>query len=578
MFPSTHGRRVQPPAREPRALLTIAALLLALSAQAAERTTAPAAEPTVDFTVAPTDTLTSLGVNVLASPDAWHEVAALNRLRNPDRIVPGQVLKIPTRLLRVDARDARVVSVFGDVRIGTQAVADGAVVHEGQSLSTGPGSSAVIEIGDGSHVRLPPSSLAQVKESRLLGARADNAVATASTTASSGATPPPPDGWFVGTLRVLRGSVEVLATKVLRAKPLEVVTPTAVVGVRGTNYRVALDPEANNRTRGEVVEGLVRFDAAGNAGGADVAAGFAGVADASGAKPGVVKLPPAPDLSGVPARFDRPLVRFALPGETSALRVQVASDAAFDKIVSDQRVEPGAEVRIADLEDAQWHLRARRIDAQGVEGFDATRTFMLKARPQPPVYRTPRANSKQQVGEIEFAWVMNADTPMVQVQVAEDEAFTKIVAERDELTDTRIRFTLKTAGVYFWRLASVRASGDHGPFGDPQRFELRPDAPPPSAGHSADGKGLTFEWSGRPQDKQQVELASDPDFKQVVEKAELTAPSWAVTPPGGGRYYFRYRSVEPDGYVGPFSDKLVIDVPRDWTPLLLLVPLLVFAF
>ena len=35
--------------------------------------------------------------------------------------------------------------------------------------------------------------------------------------------------WFAGTLRLLRGSVEVFAAKVL-----EVVTPTAVVGVRGT--------------------------------------------------------------------------------------------------------------------------------------------------------------------------------------------------------------------------------------------------------------------------------------------------------------------------------------------------------
>jgi hypothetical protein len=560
-----------------RSLLPVAAVLFALSAQAAERTaqtvTPPAAEPTVDLSVAPSDTLTSLGVDILGSPGAWREIAALNHLRNPNRIQPGQVLKIPVRLLRVDARDARVVSVSGEVRLGDQAVASGAVVHEGQSLSTGPASSAVIEMGDGSHVRLPPSSLAQVQESRQLGARAGNAQAT-----SGGPTPAAPDGWFVGTLRVLRGSVEVLATKVLRAKPLEVVTPTAVVGVRGTNYRVALDPEANNRTRGEVVEGRVRFDAAGHAGGTDVAAGFAGVADASGAKPGLVKLLPAPDLSALPEKFDRPLVRFALPGETSALRVQVASDAGFDKIVSDQRVEPGAEIRIADLDDATWNLRARRIDPQGVEGFDATRTFTLKARPQPPVYRTPRANTKQQVGDIEFAWVINPDAPRVQVQIAEDEAFTKIVEQRDAVADTSIHFTLKTAGVYYWRVASVRPSGDHGPFGDPQRFELRPDAAPPTGGRSADGKGLTFEWSGRPQDKQQVELASDPDFNQVVEKAELTAPSWAVTPPGGGRYYFRYRSIEPDGYVTPFSDKLVIDVPRDWTPLLLLVPLLVIAF
>lgn len=45
-------------------------------------------------------------------------------------------------------------------------------------------------------------------------------------------------------------------------------------------------------------------------------------------------------------------------------------------------------------------------------------------------------------------------------------------------------------------------------------------------------------------------------------------------PPRGGRYYFRYRSIEPDGFVSPFSDKAMIGVPRDWRGLGLLLPLL----
>ena len=78
----------------PRAkqLLPIAALLAMLSAHAAE--------PLVDFVVVKSDTLISLSNNVLVSPSAWREIATLNRLPNPNRIVPGQVLKIPTRLLR----------------------------------------------------------------------------------------------------------------------------------------------------------------------------------------------------------------------------------------------------------------------------------------------------------------------------------------------------------------------------------------------------------------------------------------------------------------------------------------------
>jgi hypothetical protein len=538
--------------------LSLIAMLAAMAA-----TPASAAEPVVDFVVVKSDTLIGLANNVLVSPSAWREVAALNRLRNPNRIVPGQVLKIPTRLLRSSVVVARIVSAVGDVRVADTAAVGGAAVTEGQSVQTGPASSAVIELADGTRVRMPPSSLAEVTTSRQFGERA----------AASGAS----SGWFGGTLRVLRGSVEVFATKVLRAKPLEVVTPTAVVGVRGTQYRVGLDEEANNRGRSEVLEGSVRFDAASGAGGSDLATGFGASADASGAPPRVAKLLPAPDLMPVPERFERPLVRFALPGETTPLRVQVASDAGFEKLVVDQRVEPGAEVRIAALDDAQWHLRARRIDPQGLEGFDASKPFVLKARPEPPAYRTPRSGAKQAVGRIEFAWAQNTEAPQVRLQIAQDADFTTLLQDRDKLDAASLRADLGAPGEYFWRLASVRTSGDHGPFGDPQRFELRPLPEPPSGGLSADGGSLVFKWSGRPEDRQQVQLARDPAFGEVIAQAELGAPEWTIPPPSrGGRYYFRYRSIEADGFVSPYSSTLQIDVPRDWSGLLLLLPLLLF--
>jgi hypothetical protein len=70
-----------------------------------------------------------------------------------------------------------------------------------------------------------------------------------------------------------------------------------------------------------------------------------------------------------------------------------------------------------------------------------------------------------------------------------------------------------------------------------------------------------------------VELASDIGFTQIVAQDELAAAEWALPMPRGGRYYFRYRSVEPDGYVTPYSEKLIVDVPRDWSLWLLLLPL-----
>lgn len=545
----------------------------ALALALATTLSAVAAEATIDFTVVETDTLRGLSNSVLVSPAAWREVAKLNRLPNPNRITPGQVLKIPTRLLRVDTRDARLVSTHGDVRIGDAAASDGQPVKEGQSIQTGERSSAVVELADGSRVRMPPSSLAQVTASRQLGERTEVANAAGPAAANAAGAQ---SGWFAGTMRVVRGSVEIFATKVLRAKPLEVVTPTAVVGVRGTRYRVSVDEGAAERTRGEVVEGQVRFDVPRSASGTDLPAGYGAVSDgAAGAAPTAVRLSPAPDLGGVPARFERPLVRFALPGESVPLHVQVARDEAFDKIVVDQRVAVGEEVRIAGLDDAQWYLRARRLDGQGLEGLDAQRPFVLKARPEPPIYRTPRANGKQQVGAVEFAWAQNVDAPQARLQIAEDEAFTKIVQQRTDLDNPTASESLVTPGVYYWRLASVRPNGDAGPYGDPQRFELRPKPEAPTAGPSADGNSLIFKWSGRPQDKQRVELARDPAFTEIVAQDEIGGAEWVLPKPSsGGRYYFRYRSIEPDGYTTPYSETAMIEVPRDLSIWLLLLPLI----
>ena len=525
---------------------------------------AHAQEAVIELTVTRSDTMIGLSRQVLVTPQAWREVATLNKLRNPNRISPGQVLRIPQRLMRSAPVPARLVSVFGDVRIDGAAAATGAALTEGQKVQTAEAGSAVLAMADGSRFRLPPSSLAEVAASRNYGGRSADSGTTAAVAS---------DGWFAGALRVLRGSVEVFATKVLRAQPLEVITPTAVVGVRGTQFRVSFDEGAS--TRSEVVEGAVRLAPGEQATRVELPAGFGAKNDASRNPPLVVKLLEAPDLASVPALFERPLVRFKLAAPADALRVQVAEDSAFDRIVSDQRVPAGTDVRIAGLDDARWYLRARRVDAQGIEGFDASLAFVLKARPEPPAYRAPRADAKQSIGAVEFAWASNVAAPRARLQVASDASFNTLLLDRDNIEGAVASTSFDTAGLYHWRLASVRADGDHGPFGDAQRFELRPLPEPPKGGPAADGKTLVFNWSGRLEDRQQVQLARDEAFTQIVAQDELKSAEWVLPTPGlGGKYFFRYRSIEPDGFVSPYSSTLSIEVPRDWTPLWLLLPLL----
>jgi hypothetical protein len=541
------------------------------------------------------DTLIGLGRRLFTSPTAWREVARLNRLRNPDRLTPGQTLVVPERLLRWDALEARVVSVAGSVVAAPReagaperALAEGDQVAEGSVVYTATGSSAVLELGDGTRVKLPPDSRIEISTNRRYGVPAASPAPGAATPAATGEAAPvsDQDGWFATAMRLISGSVEVVAEKLRpRSRPIETTTPTAVIGVRGTTYRVGLGGEGRTAfTRSEVLEGRVQADARAGGAGAAVKAGFGVALDAQGTPPVVLALPEAPDLAGVPPRHERPVVRFASPEPASALRLQVAEDTAFERIVADQVVAPGTEVRIGGLPDGTWQLRARRIDASGIEGRDGAGRFVLKARPEPPAVITPRPGSKANVAPVDLSWAENVQARSYRIQVAEqaDAAFERPVLSREGIEGAGTRIELPGAGLYRWRMASVGVdrSGqpDIGPWGDAQGFELKALPEPPKGGAGRDG-AIQLAWGGREQDRYQVELARDEAFGQVVAQAEVDKPEWQ--PPRqeqGGAYFFRYRSVEPDGWVSPPSSTLRIDVPRPdrgwlwlFAPLLLLI-------
>ena len=156
------------------------------------------------------------------------------------------------------------------------------------------------------------------------------------------------------------------AAKVLRAKPFEVLTSTAVVVVRGNQYRDNPDEDTSGHTRAEVIEGAVRPDAGAAAVHADVPMGLGAAIEASAAPPKVVRPLGALYRSTLPERFERAVVRFELD-EAAPLRAQVAADSKFDKVVRDQKVGAGGEARIVGLDDAPWFLRAWYIDAQGMK-------------------------------------------------------------------------------------------------------------------------------------------------------------------------------------------------------------------
>jgi hypothetical protein len=546
-------------------------IVLALAGALPVAHAAPAAAPAasspddllVPYTVTTHDTLIGLNRTLFAAPGVWKDVARINHLPDSNQIKPGQVLQVPARYLHSKEVPAQVLSVFGDVRVADKPAAAGAALDVGATIRTGEASTAVVQLADGSHIKLAPNSLGRLDEQRRFQVRATAAAVD--------------DGLVAASLRLISGSVEVFASKVLRARPLEVSTPTAVIGVRGTVYRVRNDvtpataaASAVDVSATEVLEGKVhaQVGTAAAAQAADVPARF-GAPLEDGRKPVVLPLPPAPDLSAVPALFDHLPLKFHVPGALRS-RVQLANDAAFDHIQVDLHVDSAGDVYIPQLADGAWHLRVRSISAEGLEGLDAVRDLQLLARPEAPFLIEPPAGGKRPVGDVTLRWTHNPDAASFVVEVARDAKFTQPLLQDEHVHGETIVFHPTDSafgaadGLYWWRVLSVAADGRRGIWSEPQALVLRPTPRAPLGQVSPDGSAIELRWGGRPEDRAEAELASDAAFRQVVTRGEFETTGARLPRPAPGTYYARYRYLEADGFRTAWSAPVKIEVESSW--------------
>ncbi|MDZ7858779.1 FecR domain-containing protein [Sphaerotilus sp.] len=532
---------LRPPIWRPRARV-FAAGLLASSAGVHAATAAPAstpapasaaiAEASFSYTVSERDTLIALGRRFLADPRQWPQLQALNRVANPRRIPAGTVLQIPLRLMVTEPVPARVLAASGDVRgADGRPVVAGQTVAQGAGLRTGEGQ-ATLQLVDGTVLTLRAASAVQVEASRRL----------------------PRIGGAVSGVTVQDGQIEVKAQKVPRGglPGFQVSTPQGLLGVRGTEFRVAVDPQAEV-TRNEVLEGQVATDGRQGQPGQRVNAGFGVVVDRTGAVTPPVRLLAAPDVSALPALQERPLVRFALAPQTGAVayRGQVAADTRFEPVLQDVRTT-GTELRFAGLPDGDYVLRVRAEDGQALQGLDAQHTFTLKARPEPPLPTNLPPKAVLSGARVDFAWATVEDARSYRLQLARTEDFREPVHDQRGLVSPALTLDGLAPGVYHWRLASERSATDQGPFGAVYRLELRAlpaPVPPPTVGEG----GVRLAWQGLPGQRFDIEFARDASFAALALARQTEAPVLEVAMPDTGRYYLRVRARDPDGFVGPYT-------------------------
>lgn len=529
--------------------LVLATLALPAAAQAG------AAADDHEHRIEPGDTLIGLHTRLMRPQADWRVVQRLNRIADPRRLRPGSSLRIPQALLRDEPVSAEVLHSHGEVFIDRPGaprapLAAAAALRDGDVITTGAQSSASVRFADGSRALLGPGSRLRVERHARRG------------------------GGSVDTqLRLDQGALE---TRVQPARPaprFELRTPVANLGVRGTDFRARLDGE---RLLAEVLQGRVAVA------GTPLDAGYGTVAT-----PGKVAaprpLPAAPDLSALPARLERLPLQFGFAPAAGAARyrAQVFDATGEERLLLDGLFDTPRAAWPDSPPDGRYELRVRAADADGVEGRAATLPFTLKARPEPPFQLQPRAGERLLVADVVFAWSSHPEAVNYRLQVAAQADFTAPLLDRSDLTGTRFSATLPL-GSWYWRLATVRAGGDTGPWGDAAGFERADPPPPPPAppveAPKASDAGVVMRWAAAPLDgvRYQVQVARDAGFTQLVLDETTPFTERLLSKPEPGVYHLRVRSVAPDGRAGAYGAVQEVEIPgsRWWLwllPLLLLL-------
>ena len=415
-------------------------------------------EPEWRYSVRPGDNLIQFSERHLINPDDWHVLQTLNKIKNPQRMQLGQVLRVPLNLLKQLPAPAEIVLASGQAGIlkadnSVQPVIAGQQLTAGTELITGENSKLNIKFADGSIVSMQPKSTMKLDTLSMYSG-----------------------GGMVDTkLRLQQGKVETEANPShLQGNKMQIITPTAIAAIRGTKFRVSADAVSIKQ---ETLEGKVALMAAG----AEVAVdkGFGSLSEGGNAPLPPVLLLPAPVTGNLPIKLEALPIAFNMPAQEGAVAWlgKVSTEPQFNSIL-DEKLSQGSNLSFNDLPDGKYYLKVRAKDKQGLEGYDATHEFNLNARPFAPVAATPAASAIVRDANPELTWSKIEQANEYLLELARDADFKQLLdSKRVTNPAYKIEKNLEP-GQYFWRLASLDGA-DQGPYAAANSFtyKAKPNAP-----------------------------------------------------------------------------------------------------
>ncbi|MCB5191206.1 FecR domain-containing protein [Methylobacillus arboreus] len=501
----------------------------------------PAQADTLNHTVEPGDNLHNLAAHYLGDPNAWPDIQKLNRIANPHRLKPGSTLVIPRISSTVTASFVHgEVMLLDNTGQSIKAIAYGEQLAEGSTVRTGNNSYLSLEFADKTVARILANTsirLDRIKEGSLM-----------------------PQGQRVIYLE--QGDVDVSATPAPKRKQqhFKVITPQAVAAVRGTRFMVGTG-EAS--TTSSVTQGQVEMQqgqAAKRKAGTTLQAGQGIAATANGLGQ-VQTLLPAPNLSQLPASLaEQELLQFSWPAltDSSEYQYRIARDESMEQVIWNE-ASTSANATLPGLDDGDYRLAVRALDAHGIAGYESQHQFSIRSHPSSPWLLAPQAG--QATGSsTELLCTPVEGAHGYHLQIASDNKFEQIIADADQLESCQYQPASLAQGEYYWRVATIApdTAGNlqQGPYSLPSPLVISEDA-----GISRANPGQAYWISGQQNIRYLAQISRNPQFEPVEAEQLLDSPTIDIQSFPAGRYYIRLATQLENG-TGPFSDARIIEIEQ----------------
>ncbi|HZW26525.1 MAG TPA: FecR domain-containing protein [Gallionella sp.] len=487
-----------------------------------------------NYTVRAGDTLSQIAAQQLGRASAWRELQALNNVADPERLMPGSVLRMPAAWGRRAAVFAEVVWAQGDARsigeTGSKPLQRGAQLKMGDKVQTGPDGSVTLRFSDQSRLLISANSkitLTRMAHDRKSG-RGEARIALDAGAAESIVTPQQKVGAHY-----------------------EVKTPALSLAVRGTRFRVAVDSAAET-TRTTVSNGVVAAAAEGTT---VVLTEGTGTMAVRGEAPSAPReLLQAPVMDAPAAALEKLPVQFAWQPLTDAREYRAELLDRTGRIQFGEVFSATPSVGWADIPDGDYQLRVRGIDSAGLEGREVVHAFALNARPKTPLLRLPVADSRVEGDKVSFRWTRPQGAQRYRFQIADSATFANADTRLLQVSESPQGIDLRMPpGRYFWRVAAAGGEGDFGANSDTQTFVMADSGK--NIAVPLDRAGVvTLRWNaGLAGQRCRVQVALEADFRAPILDAEQAGTEAIFLQRGSGPYFVRILRIEDDGSYGAFE-------------------------